>query len=360
MKTLPSLLLAALALLCGSPRVTAQSYRVDFGANTLFPAPPPSYYFDCGLCPTGQWNAVDGNAQGLTPIFDVSGAQTGVTLERSGGLGNFQFNSALTVPGSGDEDLLDDLQNVGPVGFSTTWTLRGLPNGVYKIKVCAFGADDPTQLTAITVLGGARGKRVIGGFITAPLHYGAVYSYDYVGVLNGELSFTAQTEQGFGSLNGFLLDPDFCSSLYYFCPPKVNSLGCTPIWWNAGNASASATSGFFVRVRNVLNHKSGLLMYGFNGRAAIPFQGGQLCVQPPLHRSIIVQSNGAPLPANDCSGNFILDMNAFAAGLAGGNPHPSLRIPGTLVTCQWWGRDPGFPAPDNSTLSPGLQYFVCP
>ena len=352
-----ALLLTCLAL---GHSALAQSYRVDFGANNLFPVPSPTYCFDCCMCPTGQWNAIDGNAVGATPLVDVSGVNAGVTLERSGGQGNFQFNNSLT---SGDDErLLDDLQNVGPVGATTTWTLRGLPNGLYRIKVCAFGADDPTQVTAVTVQGGVRGKTLVGGVATLPFEYGnAVVMYDYVGVLNGEVSFTAETSQGFGSLNGFILDPGYCGYAWaYACAAKVNSLGCTPVIWFQGSSSASATGGFSLHSSNVLNQKSGLLLYGFNGHASIPFQGGTLCVQGPVHRAKAVTSGGSPPGVSDCTGVFSMDMNRFAAGLLGGNPHPALRIPNTLVSVQWWGRDPGFPAPYNSTLSRGFHYIVCP
>lgn len=151
-----------------------------------------------------------------------------------------------------------------------------------------------------------------------------------------------------------------CDVPLRYCTAKMNSLGCMPAIDFVGTPSASMTSGFVVNAVNVRNNKSGLLFYGVNGRAALAFQGGTLCVASQVRRTVAVNSGGTPAPANDCSGVYAIDMNAFAHGLAGGSPLPALSTAGTLVDCQWWGRDPGFPAPNNTTLSDGLEYMVCP
>lgn len=153
---------------------------------------------------------------------------------------------------------------------------------------------------------------------------------------------------------------DCCSLATSYCTAKLNSLGCLPFIGASGQASASATSGFVVVGSNVRNQKNGLLFYGFSGRANAPFQGGTMCVAAPRFRALTRNSGGHPAPADDCSGRFELDLNAFASGALGGNPMPELTVVGTLVQCQWWGRDPGLPAPNGSTLTGGLEYTVCP
>jgi hypothetical protein len=145
-----------------------------------------------------------------------------------------------------------------------------------------------------------------------------------------------------------------------YCTAKVNSLGCTPSIAFTGTPKASNTSGYVISCSNVRNQKSGLLFYGVNGPQAMPFQGGTHCVALPTKRSPSVSSNGNALPANDCSGVYTIDFSAYAHGLLGGNPPlAALTVAGTTVNCQWWGRDPGFPAPNNTTLSNGLQFTVC-
>ena len=127
----------------------------------------------------------------------------------------------------------------------------------------------------------------------------------------------------------------------------------------APNPRASgAGSEVFVTATLELNNKPGEILYSVTGRAATPFQGGFLCLAPPVRRTPGVNSGGTAPPVSDCSGVYTMDMNAFAAGLLGGNPDPALALPGTVVRCQWWGRDPGFAPPNNSSLTSALEYAV--
>jgi hypothetical protein len=151
-----------------------------------------------------------------------------------------------------------------------------------------------------------------------------------------------------------------CSAGVRYCTAKINSLGCTPVIGSIGSPSATAGFGFIVNGTNMRNNKNGLLFYGVSGRSSLPFQGGTLCVKTPLKRTGSTHSGGTPAPANDCSGVFAIDMNLFAVSTGTPLPLAALTVPGSVVTCQWWGRDPGFPAPNNTQLSDGLEYTVCP
>jgi hypothetical protein len=142
-----------------------------------------------------------------------------------------------------------------------------------------------------------------------------------------------------------------------YCTAKVNSLGCTPAIGSSGMPIAGALSGFGVSAINVRNQKPGLLLYSVSGRASTPFSGGILCLRAPIKRSIGLASGGSA-SGNDCTGTYAIDMNAFAAGALGGTPLPALATMGTCVTCEFWGRDNGFAAPNNTTLSDALEYTV--
>lgn len=141
-----------------------------------------------------------------------------------------------------------------------------------------------------------------------------------------------------------------------YCTAKQNSCGGFPSIASLGLPSASATTGFRVGCFSTRAAKPGLLLYSNAGPAALPFQGGTLCVGPSVLKRTppSVDGNGTP---GQCNGVLSIDMNEFASGNAGGNPAQFLLVPGTPVQLQWWGRDT---LANGSLLSNALAYVVRP
>ncbi len=144
-----------------------------------------------------------------------------------------------------------------------------------------------------------------------------------------------------------------CLDAVTYCTAQTNTLGCVPQIGAQGTPSASSTSGFRISVRNVRNQQNGMLLYGTNGRASIPWLGGTLCVQPPLRRTPLLNSSGSPAPANDCSGVLLRDFNAWTFAAA----DPAL-FAGQHVRAQFYSRDPG--AVQNLNLSDALEFYLEP
>ncbi|MBI5432017.1 MAG: hypothetical protein HZA52_04220 [Planctomycetes bacterium] len=140
-----------------------------------------------------------------------------------------------------------------------------------------------------------------------------------------------------------------------YCTAKTNSLGCAPVIVSTGLASASAGSGFTIGAADVLNNKSGLFFYGINGQQAGSFQGGTLCLKPPIKRTSIQGSGGSAAPAADCTGTYGFDFNAYIA--TGTDPN---LVAGQSVDGQFWSRDPGFTAPNNTGLTGGIHFVIQP
>jgi hypothetical protein len=147
-----------------------------------------------------------------------------------------------------------------------------------------------------------------------------------------------------------------------YCTGKLNSCGTIPKLLLSGESSASTASGFSIvgtrmRAPGTSGPRAGILLYSATGRLtpAAPFLGGLLCIQPPLFRAEPVLATGGS--GNNCNAFLVLDMNAFAAGQAGGNPQAFLTQPGTLVNCQWWGRDV---KSYGHYLGSALEYYVGP
>lgn len=146
-----------------------------------------------------------------------------------------------------------------------------------------------------------------------------------------------------------------------YCVAKEGLFCGLPSIGSQGLPSASATSGFVVTGSPARANRLGVLLYTNAGRAAVPFVSGGhiLCIGfPPLRRGGPVDSGGVAT----CDGVFSLDMNEFASGNYN-PPFPThvpaafLSVIGTMVNCQWWGRDT---MATGSYMSNGLEYCIAP
>jgi hypothetical protein len=348
---------------------SAQAFNVDVGAAVGAGGIPPNTYAAAGTM--GPWNSLDGApGSSIASLVDVNGNTTSVMITLAGGLGNFFTNNAGTF--GGDENLMDDLQDVGAPGNTSTVTFSNLANGKYTVRAYAWAPDNRTGFTTtITVVGGS-GPQTLGGGWTGSLVAGMQYRVDTVTITGNTLSVQYSTAVGFGSVNGIQIEQAGTPTTS-FCTAKSGLVCGTPSIFATGTSSMAANSGFSVSAGPARDNRSGILMYNNQGVvAAVPFQGGSLCVNAMgIRRAGSTNSMGScpPTPIG-CNGTFSVDMNAFAnamwavpdcaganSGIPPNNPAAFLLIAGTQVECQFWGRDS---VATGSLVSDGLGYVVGP
>lgn len=182
------------------------------------------------------------------------------------------------------------------------------------------------------------------GFSTTPASARGLYKYVRANGYSGNIVRVMQ----YPYIGLAWLPPTVQAS---YCSSKLGSTGCAPTIAAEGFPSPTAPSGYTIRASSVRNQSAGTLVFSLNGRAQSPFGGGTLCVAAPWARTTLQHSGGTGLPAQDCSGAWQLDFNAWMSS------HFTLPA-GTLVQCQWLGRDPGFAAPNNWALSNALDFTI--
>ena len=125
-----------------------------------------------------------------------------------------------------------------------------------------------------------------------------------------------------------------------YCTAKITSSGCVPSIAYAGTPSPAG--GFVASCTQVEAGQLGVLFHATAGPAAIPFQGGLLCVNPPVVRLPIQPSGGAAA----CSGTYSQALTTLITTLG----------PGVSVCSQFWFRDPGDAF--GTGLSNGLAFVT--
>jgi uncharacterized membrane protein len=164
---------------------------------------------------------------------------------------------------------------------------------------------------------------------------------------------------------GSALNPQGCNQAFLvrlfegvtsYCTSATSSAGCVATLVEEGAPSASANSGFNLRLVSADAQRQGLIFYGVSGRTALPWASGSsstMCVKSPTQRMTLSNTAGA---LGTCNGSFATDWLAYLASSSSALAAPA--TPGQLVQAQAWYRDP--PAPKSTNLSNALEFTVLP
>ncbi|MFT4541288.1 MAG: hypothetical protein ACI841_001550 [Planctomycetota bacterium] len=303
----PTLLLGALAL--GSP-CFGQAFNIDFGANLTYPI--PSSVYGAAAAQPGNWNAMPAGTSGLA-LSDLSGVATGVVFTETGAGGNYEFDNLGTA--GDDENLLDDVFDLGGLGGLSTISIGGLADGPYQVFTYSWAPDQrDTYCTEVDIFGSTSGAQIVCGLWTGAHVQGVTYALHDVTISGGNtLTITAITSAGFGSINGIQLKPELGGPSAYCAPGNTNSVsaGGGILTSAGGYGTANAT----FDLTDVPDQPG--ILYSGDGMPNIPFGCGNRCVGGFTIRGGVIN------PVGHQAMNVPFDMSAS-----------------TSVNMQYWYRDP--------------------
>jgi len=115
-----------------------------------------------------------------------------------------------------------------------------------------------------------------------------------------------------------------------YCVSTKGSTGCTMRIGSIGDPSASAGTGFQVRLEKPPARAPLLVFYGTSGDWGTPYGAGWLCVKSPLKRAVA----GASGAGASCAATWSTDFNAFVASGVDGD-----LVAGAVVHLQGWARN---------------------
>ena len=240
------------------------------------------------------------------------------------------------------------LASGGAVGLVVKGVVAGEARGYHLVPPTTFQSDRAGETTTLAALAGGAGPGAELTFTLVPSG-----SEVRIGVDRDCDGFFDRDELDAGS------DPADPASTpetpFVFCTAKVNSQGCTPGIAFAGVPSETLPTPFDVSAAMVLNQRNGLLFYAYDAMAGVPFLSGTLCAQPPLRRLPIQSSGGTPPPVSDCSGTYLLDVNALIQ--SGVDP---FLVVGQVVVGQWWSRDPAIADGSGAGLTDAVHFVIGP
>ena len=240
----------------------------------------------------------------------------------------------------------------GSFGLPTVFALDSRPSGQGVADVNADGAPDFVVATnadvVFTVLGNANGPMTATSYVLPANAYWDLLLEDVDE--DGSIDIGADTITNQGLV--VLFNQHTTSGPSTYCTPKTSSAGCiTTIVASSTKAPTSGSGDFTIDATNVQEGMNGLLFTSLSGAAALPFNGGTLCMNPPLKRGPIMNAGGS-MPGG-CAGSFTTTVNdglMIPMGLDAG--------PGGQAHYQYFYRDPQNGAGNfGSALSDAIE--VC-
>ena len=211
------------ALLALAAPTFAQDINIDVASQ--FGTPTNAY--GAGAAQPGTWNPVNSVAGPYSSLnlLNTAGVATTADVSNVGGFGDFSFNNAGTV--GDDQALMDDCQDVGGLGGTTTWTFNQLTNGTYDVYTYAWAPDSGTFLSNVTVPGSpSTNPQLVGGNWPGAQALGITYAKHTIVVNAGTFSATIATVSGFASVNGFQLDLQVAVPTVAYCLGDGTGTAC--------------------------------------------------------------------------------------------------------------------------------------
>ena len=208
-----------------SASALAQNINVDVGSNVLYPLPSSAY--GAGAAQPGVWNAFSAVGPTSLPMVDISGASTGVTLTVTGlYFADFESNNAGTT--GDDQNLMDDIQDLGGPGSTVTWTFANLSAGNYTLYTYAWAPDSAAFQTSTSGAGSTDPAETCGGaWPVAGQTLGVTYACHHYAVLaGGSVAATITVVLGFGSVNGLQLVKEVATPATPFCSGDGSGSAC--------------------------------------------------------------------------------------------------------------------------------------
>ena len=214
--------LSILTLLTAAPAF-AQSVNVDIGESASNSV--PSNAFGAAAGQPGFWNLTSGAGAHSTPLADLAGNASSVTLASAGG-SSFSSNNAGTS--GDDQNLMDDSSDPGPTPVS--WTFSGLAAGTYAVYSYAWAPDDATYISRVAVAGSSDGQQNVGGTWPSGYALGVTHSLHHVTVsAGGSIVVTISVSANYATIDGFqLVKQGGGSPFVSICDPGVGGVSACP------------------------------------------------------------------------------------------------------------------------------------